>query len=102
MWDYLHESDAGRIFFLLGEHVEKNALYCIASGNARPLKEYISYLRTCFTSETICEFDEDPGNIKAYGLQADINTLIEDISFTPQVSFDRGIHDMLMYITCNK
>ena len=98
MWDYLHENDAGKIFFLMGERVEKNVVYCVASGNARPLKEYISFLQSCFDSETACKFDEKSDTAKTYGIQADISALVEDIGYTPRIPFEQGVQDMVMYI----
>ena len=45
MWDYLYEDDAGRMFYLIGELVNENQVYCIASGESRPLKEFIMELK---------------------------------------------------------
>ena len=40
-WDYLYSRDAGRAFYLIGEKGKGGSVYCVGSGQARPLKEYI-------------------------------------------------------------
>lgn len=97
MWDYLHETDAGRIFYLLGEKAENSAVYCVASGEARPLKEYIFQLAENFGPEAECIFasETDPGEI--FGLQADTQALRRDLGFVPEIPFQEGIADMIAY-----
>ena len=41
MWDYLYSKDAADIFYALGEKGVHGAVYCVGSGQARMLKEYI-------------------------------------------------------------
>lgn len=97
MWDYLHESDAGKMFFLMGNCVEKNVVYCVANGEAKPLKEFIIQLKECFGKEAVCVFGEDRANQKVFGLQADTSTLIKDTGYIPCVTFQEGIMDMINY-----
>lgn len=98
MWDYLHENDAGRIFYLLGEVVKKNKVYCIANGHARKLKEFIMEMKEIFGEESICEFATEEDTSKTIGLQVDTSDLVKDIAYTPQISFREGIKDMIEYI----
>lgn len=97
MWDYLHEDDAGRIFYLLGQAMEKESVYCIASGNSRRLKEFILEIKEIFGEDAVCEFaneEEDGGRV---GLEVDISDLERDINYIPETSFRKGIVDMIKY-----
>lgn len=93
MWDYLHESDAGKIFYDLGRIIETNKVYCVASGKSRPLKEYILEMQMLCGEEGKCEFANDENSI--YGLQADVSNLSADIGFSAQISFKEGILGMI-------
>lgn len=99
MWDYLHETDAGRIFYLLGEIVEKSKTYCIANGNARQLKDFIMELKDMFEDNAICVFEDSTDNNDIIGFHVDTSDLFEDINYTPQISFKEGIRDMIQYRT---
>lgn len=44
-WDYLNEKDAGEAFYLIGKKADGNKVYCLGSGHARPLREYIEEMR---------------------------------------------------------
>ena len=41
MWDYLYSKDAGLAMYLLGKKGVNGKIYCIGSGQVRPLKDYI-------------------------------------------------------------
>lgn len=97
LWDYLHEDDAGKIFYLIGQCIENDQVYCIASGRSKPLKDFILELKDIFGSAAKCEFAEKTDEGSLISLQADIRTLIEDIEFTPQTMFRKGIEDMVQY-----
>lgn len=97
MWDYLHEEDAGRIFYLLGQVVEKESVYCIASGNSRKLKEFILQVKEMFGEDARCEFADEVEDSGRIGLEVDTSDLVRDISYTPRISFREGILDMIKY-----
>lgn len=96
MWDYLYEEDAGKIFFLLGERVEDDKVYCIANGACRPLREFICEMKDAFGPGAECEFAAGPGR-QAAGLQPDVSALLEDIAYRPQVTFQEGIKKMIAH-----
>ncbi len=98
-WDYLHESDAGRIFYLLGESVGTSKTYCIASGVCRQLRDYIVEMQKVFGENAECEFADADADRSLVSLQVDISELAADIGYCPQVSFEEGIKDMIMYRT---
>ncbi|MCH1981363.1 NAD(P)-dependent oxidoreductase [Ruminococcus sp. OA3] len=93
-WDYLYSRDAGNAFYLIGEKGRDQAVYCVGSGRARRLSEYIYAMRDAV----------DPGIIPGIGrrkypegavmnLCADIRTLTEDTGFMPEYSFEKGIRE---------
>ena len=91
-WDYLHCRDAANAMYLLGEKGRDGSIYCVGSGNARPLREYIEILRDCINPALALDF-----GAVAYGPQqimylcADIEKLTEDTGFIPEVNFEDGI-----------
>lgn len=97
MWDYLYEEDAGKIFYLIGKLVAGNRVYCIANGEARPLKEYIMELRDVCNPDAEYELlsKEVTGNV--INLQAGIEELVQDIGYRPEVPFKRGIGEVVQY-----
>lgn len=97
MWDYLYEDDAGRMFYLIGELVNKNQVYCIASGESKPLKEYIMELRDVCQPGGNCEFAKKEDDKCTIGLQADINSLVRDIGYKPEISFKEGIERVICW-----
>jgi nucleoside-diphosphate-sugar epimerase len=95
-WDYLHCRDAANAMYLLGEKGRDGSIYCVGSGNARPLREYIEILRDCINPALALDF-----GAVAYGPQqimylcADIEKLTEDTGFIPEVNFEDGIRETI-------
>ncbi len=46
MWDYLYSKDAADIFYALGDKGMDGEVYCVGSGQARMLKDYIKKIYT--------------------------------------------------------
>ena len=97
MWNYLHESDAGKMLFLLGKNNVRSGIYCIAGDGSRPLKEYIEIMKNAYGENAMCEFAEKDDTKRAVSLQPDISGLTESIGFRPQVTFQEGISDLIHY-----
>lgn len=96
MWDYLHESDAGKIFCNLGKEVCESAVYMVASGKSLPLKSYIEEVRKCFDDETKCIYSEENA-LNIIGLEVDTKDTEEAINYVPQIEFSNGIKQMIEY-----
>ena len=95
-WNYLHERDAGEIFCLLGERVEKSAEYRIADETSRPLREYIETIAEVMDARDLCFFaPADCGRSKVYGLKTCDAKLFSDIGFRPRVPFREGIREVI-------
>lgn len=92
MWDYLYSEDAARAMYLLGSRGVDGRVYCIGSGQARPLKEYVQILRDVINPSLPLGFGEVPyGERQVMYLCADISALTADTGFLPQIVFEEGI-----------
>jgi nucleoside-diphosphate-sugar epimerase len=96
LWDYLYSEDAGRAFYLLGDKGKDQTIYCIGSGNAKPLHEYI----TIIESFTKPKYDMGIGLIpynknSVMNLRADISNLTEHTGFIPKFKFEEGIKKLI-------
>lgn len=89
MWNYLYETDAGKMFYLIGEKVEESKLYRLANRDSHPLKDYIIELASYFDSQEKCFFDKEKNSV--YGIETNADNLFSDIGYQPQVSFLEGI-----------
>lgn len=94
-WDYLYSSDAANALYLLSRHGQNGKTYCIGSGVVHPLSHYVEIMRAVFNPEADVRFGIIPYSEKqVMYLCADINDLVTDTGFTPQVGFKDGILDM--------
>lgn len=92
MWDYLYCDDAARAFYLAAEQGKDGAVYCIGSGQVRPLSEYITIIRDTIDKRIEIGFGEIPYFDKqVMYLCADIENLTADTGFQPEIPFEEGI-----------
>ena len=91
------EEDAGEIFYLLGEQVDQNKIYRVASGQSRPLKEFILEMKELFGDEAGCEFGAGGNGNDLVSLQVDVGDLMKDIGFVPKVLFREGVNRVVGY-----
>ena len=92
LWDFLYCSDAGRAMYLIGEKATGNKVYCIGSGKACLLSEYIKIIGDTLGASANIEIGKLPYPPNAImNLCADITSLTSDTGFYPQVDFNNGI-----------
>lgn len=92
LWDYLHCDDAARAFYLVGEKIKTSAVYCLGSGESRPLKEYTEILAKELNYTEPIGYGEIPYSPESVmNLCADISNLNEDTGWLPIIGFERGI-----------
>lgn len=97
-WEYLNSRDAGRAFYLIGEKTEGSKVYCLGSGDAHPLREFIYTIRDIINPDAELGIGEIPytdGTVM--NLCADISSLTEDTGWKPEVSFNDGIREIVDY-----
>lgn len=92
MWDYLYCEDAARAFYLAAEQGVDGSVYCIGSGQVRPLADYITVIRDTVDPDIEIGFGEIPYYDKqVMYLCADIENLTRDTGFKPEISFEEGV-----------
>lgn len=97
-WDYLYSKDAGRAYYLIGEKGHGGSVYCVGSGQACPLKNYIEKMAelTGAAETGIGARPYPPGAVM--NLCADIENLTEDTGFLPEYTFEEGIRETIAWI----
>lgn len=98
-WDYLYSGDAAKALLFLGEKGHDGGVYCLGSGKARPLADYIGMIRDAIDprlSVALGAVPYAPGQVMY--LCADIAKLKEDTGFAPEVSFEEGIKKTIMWV----
>ena len=91
-WDYLFCEDAGRAFYLIGEKGKTNKIYCLGSGVARPLFDYVKTINIILgkpENTGIGKKDYAPSQVMH--LEADISDLTADTDFKPTITFEEGL-----------
>jgi len=92
LWDYLYCDDAAAALHLMGERGRDGAVYCVGSGQARPLRDYVTVLRDAVDPTLPLDIGALPYNTRqVMHLCADITTLRDDTGFTPEVPFEEGV-----------
>lgn len=96
IWDYLHADDAARAFLLLGSSSKAEGVYCIGSGEGRPLLEFIREICDAAAPALEPGIGKIPyGPTQVMHLCADISTLQRDTGFSPEIPFDIGIRRVI-------
>lgn len=101
MWDYLYSKDAARALYLLGEKGIDGKSYCLGSGQAAPLKNYIEQIAAAVPEAKgvalgFGELPYSPGQVMY--LCADIGPLTADTGFVPEFTFAEGIRDTVQFV----
>lgn len=95
-WDYLFYKDAGRAFYLMGEAGKDKSVYCIGSGEALPLKDYVNVIHLAINPNIMLGIGEKEYSDKqVMYLCADISALTKDTGFVPNYDFKRGIYETI-------
>lgn len=98
-WDYLYSKDAGRAYYLIGEKGKHRTIYCVGSGKAQTLSEYIYMMRDAVNPTVEPGIGKRPYPPNAVmNLCADITNLKEDTGFEPQYTFEQGIHETVDWL----
>ena len=99
MWDYLYNEDAANAMHLLGDKGCDGKVYCLGSGETRPLHEFIHEIRDLVNKNAEIELGVLPYNEnQVMFLCSDISDLIRDTGFTPETTFARGIEKTIRWV----
>lgn len=92
IWDYMYSGDTARAMVELALGGKDGGVYCLGSGEARPLCEYIKTLRDCINPDAELGLGDIPyAEGQVMYLCADTSELEKDIRFKSEVSFEDGI-----------
>jgi nucleoside-diphosphate-sugar epimerase len=96
-WDFLFEDDAGSAFLAIGEKGVNGKTYCLGSGTAAPLKDYLEIIKKLVCSKYQgARYGAIPyGQKSLQYLKADITELTTDTGWKPVTSFANGIKKIL-------
>lgn len=102
LWDYLYCDDAARALLLLACMGQTDRIYCIGSGEVKPLKDYMKVIGQVVNPEIELGIGKLPytGN-QIMELYADTEFLRNDTGFKPQVTFEEGIRRTTQWIRDN-
>lgn len=93
-WDYLYSLDAGRAMYAIGKSGKHGKTYCIGSGKARPLLEYVEMMRNYINPNAELGVGDIPYAPKqVMYLCADISELTADTGFLLKYTFEEGIRE---------
>ena len=96
MWDYIYSKDAAYALLCIGEKGVDGKVYCIGSGECRPLKAYVEDLRDAVDPSKEVRFGVKPYYPhQAMYLCADISELTADTGFRPRYGFKKGISELI-------
>lgn len=102
LWDFLYAEDAARALLALAEEGQANNAYCVASGQSRPLREFIHAWHAVTQGKARLHIGGKgypDGHIQS--LTANINKLQQDTGFTPRISFKDGMQRTLEWYRSN-
>lgn len=103
IWDYMYSADAARALYALGASQKANGVYCLGSGRADMLKNYITAIRDEVSPTAELGLGDIPyAKGQVMYLKADISKLQRDTGFTPTVSFAEGIKKTVEWYRSNK
>ncbi|WP_181586780.1 NAD(P)-dependent oxidoreductase [Paenibacillus taichungensis] len=91
-WDFLYLNDAANALYLLGEQ-KKEGLYNLASGDNRPLKEFILEVREVISPDSNLIFNANLGK-EVVQLRADVGKVQRELNWKPQTCFNEGISNI--------
>lgn len=103
LWDYLYSKDAAEAFYLAGKKGIHGSVYCLGSGQAKPLKQYIETMQNVVNKNVKVNFGAiEYAPKQVMHLCADISKLKEDLGFVPKTNFETGIRETLEWCKKNK
>lgn len=92
MWDFMYSADCARALRMLAEGGTNGKVYCLASGDPRPLKEYIEIMRDVIDPSLPLGIGRIPYSAnQVMNLSCDISDLQRDVGFSAGYSFEEGI-----------
>lgn len=94
IWDYCYSTDAANALYLLGQKGKHGKIYCIGSGEGKPLYDYLKCARDLINPNASMGIGDVPyAEKQVMYLCADISELKQDVGFEPEYTFEEGIKE---------
>ena len=103
IWDYLFETDAGEALYCIGRDAVQSNVFCLGSGEGKPLREYVEELKEIINSISKLQYGAIPfGEDSVMSMKSDISKIQEKTRWKgPKISFNDGISKILYNNTEN-
>lgn len=103
LWDFLYSEDAADALIRLGTQGKSGSVYCLGSGQEKPLREYILAMKKLTGYRLVPGFGEIPyAQGQLMRLCADIEPLTRDTGFCPHTDFAEGIRKTIEWMKKNE
>ena len=98
-WDYLYSKDAAGLMIALAEKGIDGKIYCLGSGKARPLKEYIEAIRDNIDEKLPLGLGDIPySENQVMYLCTDTTDIINDLDYKYEYTFFDGIRETIAWV----
>lgn len=92
LWDYLYVEDAAKAMVLFAKTEVESGVYNIANGSVRPLKDYVTDMKTVTKSSSSVNFGAvSYGPLGPVNLQPDTTKAQKTLNWSAKTSFTDGI-----------
>lgn len=99
MWDYIYVEDVAEMMYLLGMSNAAHGIYNIASGDSRPLKEFVMQIKAQLNSTSELKFGAIPyGDNGIINIQPNVKKIQEELNWKCKVDFREGINRILQFM----
>lgn len=99
IWDYLYSKDAAEMMMRLVDTGKDGKIYCLGSGQAKPLREYIEIMKETSKTKQEPAYGAVPyANNQVMHLEADLGDVYQDTGYLPKTSFEEGIQNTIRYL----
>lgn len=93
-WDFVNVNDVAEAFYIVGEKADKSAIYNVASGESRPLIEFIDIIRRIISPKAELGIGElEYSNNPIMKMEVDVSKL-RKMGWKPQINFSQGIKEI--------
>lgn len=89
LWDYLYADDAGEALRLMAEVDTGSIVFRLASGESRPLREFVQAAKEVLGSESVLRFGSAPDDDR--NLRVSVDDLKEATGWCPRTPFIEGV-----------
>lgn len=101
LWDYLNVRDAVCAMILLAKSECASGIYNLASGQYKPLRNFILELKEILQSQSVIKFGAIPyGNNGPINLTPDVSKIKNEVHWVPKISFKEGIKEIQKDLNC--